>query len=544
MRMPGLIFKSFCLVLILFSAALVCAQPTDSTDRFLVIPFDNPGHDARIYWLGEASAILLADNLNALGQQAYTREERLEAFERLQVPSVATLTHATTIRLGQLVRASHVVIGSLRLTGTEITVSARKIRLGTGAFENDVVEAGALEDLFDIFERLTRRLASLPAGSAAPAAGAAPGRKPMPQVFENYVKGLLAASIPTKVGYLQTALKLDPSFDRARLALWAVNQDNGNAQAALVAAAAVPETSPLYARARFDVALSLIQLKRLDAAFATLKTLAGRAPTATTANNIGVIQMRRPLAPPTGKASGYFKQAVTLDPEDADYYFNLGYASWEEHDGQAAISWLREAVRRQPADGEAHAVLGAALQAAGSTTEAARERALATQLSSTYDEWTKRSASAEPVPRGLERVKPALESSSLQRVDSAIAESGQRDQRELAAFHLDRGRRFFEQGSDGDATSELRRALYLSPYEAEAHLLLGRVYLRTGQTQAAIDAFKIAVWSSESAAAHLAMAQAYLQAKNEADARTQAQRALVLAPDSADAKALLEKLKP
>ena len=77
-----------------------------------------------------------------------------------------------------------------------------------------------------------------------------------------------------------------------------------------------------------------------------------------------------------------------------------------------------------------------------------------------------------------------------------IAESGQRDQRELAAFHLDRGRRFFEQGNDADAIAELRRALYLSPYEAEAHLLLGRIYLRTGQTQAAIDAFKISLWSS------------------------------------------------
>jgi Flp pilus assembly protein TadD len=92
--------------------------------------------------------------------------------------------------------------------------------------------------------------------------------------------------------------------------------------------------------------------------------------------------------------------------------------------------------------------------------------------------------------------------------------------------------------------TELRRALYLSPYEADAHVLLGRIYLRTGQTQAAIDAFKIALWSSESAAAHLALAQAYVQAKNDVGARTEAQRALTLAPESGEAKALLDKLKP
>jgi Tfp pilus assembly protein PilF len=145
--------------------------------------------------------------------------------------------------------------------------------------------------------------------------------------------------------------------------------------------------------------------------------------------------------------------------------------------------------------------------------------------------------------RGLERLKPALEATS-RRMGSAIAESGQRDQRELAAFHLDRGRRFYEQGNDAEAIAELRRALYSSPYEVDAHLLLGRIYLRTGQTQAAIDAFKISLWSSESAAAHLALAQAYVQARNDAGARGEAQRALVLTPDSAEAKALLDKLKP
>ena len=49
----------------------------------LVIPFENPAREARIYWLSEASAVLLADELNALGKRAYTREERLEAFEQL-----------------------------------------------------------------------------------------------------------------------------------------------------------------------------------------------------------------------------------------------------------------------------------------------------------------------------------------------------------------------------------------------------------------------------------------------------------------------------
>ena len=294
------------------------------------------------------------------------------------------------------------------------------------------------------------------------------------------------------------------------------------------------------------MALSLIQLNRLEDAFATLRTLAERTPSATLMNNIGVIQLRRPATPQTGRATYYFNQALKLDEDDPDYYFNLGYAYWAEKDPQSAIFWLREAVRRGPADGEAHAVLAAALQATGAVAEAARERELATQLSSTYAEWAKKPAGpgAESVPRGLERLKPSLEVSTLRRVDSAIATTGQREQKELATFHLDRGRRFFEQGNNSEAVTELSRAIYLSPYEAAAHLLLGRIYLRTGETAAAINAFKIALWGQESAEGRIALAQAYIQMKDSASARAALERALALDPNSSEAKELLSKLKP
>jgi Flp pilus assembly protein TadD len=323
-----------------------------------------------------------------------------------------------------------------------------------------------------------------------------------------------------------------------------VHYEESNGQAALVTAAAVPETSPLYARARFCVALSLIQLSRLDDAFATLRTLSDRSPSATVMNNMGVIQMRRPVTPQTGRATYYFNQALKLDQDDPDYYFNVGYAYWAEKDPQAAIFWLREAVRRNPADGEAHAVLAAALQTTGATAEASREHELAKQLSSSYAEWTNKPASGEPIPRGLERLKPTHEVSTIVRVDTAIAATGQREQKELATFHLDRGRRLFEQGSNPEAIAELRRVVYLSPYEAEAHLLLGRIYLRTGQIPAAIDAFKISLWSQDSVAGQIALAQAYIQNKDQASARTALDRALVLDPASTEARELLNKLTP
>jgi Tfp pilus assembly protein PilF len=82
----------------------------------------------------------------------------------------------------------------------------------------------------------------------------------------------------------------------------------------------------------------------------------------------------------------------------------------------------------------------------------------------------------------------------------------------------------------------------LSPYLAEAHLLLGRLYLRGGRPSEAVEALKIALWSEESVAAHLALAEAFLQIQDQASARTEVERALVLDPNSPQAQALKIKL--
>ena len=85
--------------------------------------------------------------------------------------------------------------------------------------------------------------------------------------------------------------------------------------------------------------------------------------------------------------------------------------------------------------------------------------------------------------------------------------------------------------------------MYLSPYEAEAHLLIGRIHLRAGRTAEAVDALKISIWSRESAAARIALAEAYLRQQNSAAAKTELERALALEPESADAKRLLASIK-
>jgi tetratricopeptide (TPR) repeat protein len=526
------------------SAHPAAAQPSPGP-RILVIPFENTRHDARVFWLSEASAVLLADELNARGLGAIGRDERVRAFEQLHLPPSASLSRATIIKVGNLVDATEIIVGTFTVDGDSLKVDAHSIRIDVGRLQPDVSERGALTDLFGIHERLAQRLAPDARASA---------RAPRPPLdaFENYVKGLIAESPAAQATFLETAVNQYAGYDRAELALWGVRSDQGDYTAALAAARRVPSASPLSRRARFLSGVSLLDLKRFDDAFEAFKAWLDAAPgqsaaaaaTAAALNNLGVVQIRRGGSPQTGSATYFLTKAADADPGDADYLFNLGYAYVLERNSQGAIYWLREALRRNPGDADAHYVLAAALLASGSTVEAEREKALARQLSSRYEELERRAAADKlPVPKGLERVRTDVEAPRGLRPEQAIVDTAQREQRELAAFHLDRGRRLYEREQDTEAMAELRRAVYLSPYEAQAHLLIGRIHLRTGRPREAVDALKISIWSEDTAPARIALAEAYVKLHNGPAAREQLERALVLDPNSGDAKRMLAEMK-
>jgi tetratricopeptide (TPR) repeat protein len=286
-----------------------------------------------------------------------------------------------------------------------------------------------------------------------------------------------------------------------------------------------------------------MNLGRNADAFTALMDLNREKPDAALLNDMGVAQLRRPAASITGGAAeSFFKQAIAASPNDPDVSFNLGYAYWLARDTLSAVTWLREAVRRSPADDAAHYVLGVALQVSGNTAEGQREKELARRLSSTYAEWEAKQPGANVVPGKLERTKMQLDAANSARVEDALVAAEQRDQRELAVYHLDAGRRLFQAERDVEAIAELRRAIYLSPYEREAHLLLGRLYLRDGRVQDAIDEFKISIWSDDQIDAHLALAEAYRQAKDILAARLELQNVFNREPRNPEALQMLDRL--
>jgi len=506
--------------------------------RPLVLPFSVtveaavPGGEGAAFWLGEAAAILLADELDARGVRALSRPDRVAAFARLQLPFVATLTRATMLRVAELVGASDLVVGEVRL-GARMTVTARIITVDSAQQRPEIVEEGSGTQMYAIFERVAARL--------VPGSERADRRMHLPLgAFEPYVKGLVAPTSAAQERFLEQARQQAPSNDRVLLALWEMYASQAAHEKALAVAQAVSRQAPLDRQARFCAALSMIELRRFNDAFALLQALHGEAASPVLSNAMGVIQLRRGSTPQTGQPSYFFTRAVDEDPENSDYLFNLGYAYAKGRDVDAALYWLREQVRFDPTDGEAHLVMSQLLLASGKRVEAQREFDLARQLGTSLDPDTM--ALSDTLPPGLERLVGRLDRRHDVAVNAAIANPAQREQQELAAFHVARGRRLFEQDDDRAAIGELRRAIYLRPYDDEPHLLLGRIYQRGGRLREAVDEFRIAVWCRDTSIARVRLGEALLDSGDREAARQEAQRALALAPESQEAKALLARI--
>ena len=110
------------------------------TARVLVLPFEGAGSNPASHWLGEASAVLVADGLKARGVPSIGRDERVRAFEELHLPLSATLSRATVIKVAELLGAVELVTGTIRVQDRQLTVEAQTIRVDAGRVRPTVTE--------------------------------------------------------------------------------------------------------------------------------------------------------------------------------------------------------------------------------------------------------------------------------------------------------------------------------------------------------------------------------------------------------------------
>lgn len=490
-------------------------------ETWLVPAFDAEGVAASHTWIGEALAELITDAFQAAGLRVFDATERRALWDEYDLPASAALAHATLVRVGRDVGATRVIVGRYAVQGDTVRVQGYVLDTGEPAMGARIEALSGLDGLAAMAAQVAGRAAGRPVPLAGPLAAMPPA------AVEAFVKGRVAGRLVDRLAHLDRALAIAPAFPLARLAQWELHDAQDADAAALTAVRAVPAGTPWSRAAQLRSAVSLINLGRLEEAREQLQALSRAGADAAILNNLGVVRVRLGQTPGTA-----FTDAARLDPGEGDIPFNAGYAAWRRGEAATALAALRDAVRVHAADAQAHYVLAQVYQALGRPVEAAAERMATQRLAEEL-------ATLEPGKAvGWERVLPDLSAPAAPRAARAVAAARAVEQQGLAAGYLARAASAMAAQHPADAVGELRRAVYLTPYDAEAQRRLAEACLTAGLPAEAVTAATLAVAAADDVASHLALARAHAAAGHAEAARAEARVVLGREPGNAEAARL------
>jgi tetratricopeptide (TPR) repeat protein len=235
-------------------------------------------------------------------------------------------------------------------------------------------------------------------------------------------------------------------------------------------------------------------------------------PLAQVLNNQGVAVSRQ-----GHDGSAMFRQAVTTDPDEPDYHFNLAVSLKRHGIGPEALAELNQCLKYRPNDSEAQALLAA---------------------------WTQPgSASVDP----LERIVRTFDATAFRQ--AAVMMDKMEATRLAALSPGERARTLSVQARDFLSRGLLLESerLYQAAVAAdagaeEAHAGLAEVRERTGDTAGARKEAKAALELKPSASAYLVLARLDFAASNLSEANHEANEALKLNPNSQAAQELLRQV--
>ena len=535
---------------------------------FLVFPFENAGAPARLDWLGEALEELTILRLSAVGEAVYSHDGRSNELDRYGLPPEAKLSHATMLRIAQDLDADFVIFGTFASDGSTLTVESRVLRVNPAALLPVNRESGPLETLMDLQTRLAwRTLSSNERSYPLSLADFAKKQRPLRlDAFEHYVRGLLDSDDEARLRELREAARLEPDWPEPDFWLGQVYFSRRDCNSALPWYARVPKTHDRYSEAVFATGVCRLlqsQPDRAQEVFTGLRESLRESSSADPGaanvvaggdlpeilNNLALAKAR--LGDKLG-AQTDLQRAADLDPDEDDYPFNLGLLALQGNDAGNAAGYFREAAEREPDNSEDRALLIFSLDKAGRKQEADQERIAATEAFGPSGLPAIHLDSSSDTLTHMARIKTELDTTELRQeikmaeiasVNASANASTSGPIVDSAESHIRRARQELAAGHVDVAEREFHAALALDGASATAHRGLADIARRQGKLDEAVAQLQAALQSRDSAVGRIILARIYLEQKKPDQARVEAQRALKLAPNYAEAKELLDHLQ-
>ena len=540
-----------------------------------VLPFENNSTQPGLDWIGASFPDILNARLSSAGFLTIRREDRRYAMRHLGLPADFHPTQATSYRIAQTLDADYVVFGSYTVANGRIRATARVLDMHGPSMSAGLEEEGDLDQLIGIEDSLAWKTAMQidPKLNLDEQTFLAASRDLRLDAFENYIRGLVEPGIEEQIGHLTKAVQLSPGYVQAWFALGLAYFDNQQYDQAEAAFAKVPKGGRLSLEAMFYSGLSDLYTGNYAGAQTTFASIASVLPLPEVLNNEGIAFNRRGQ-----NGTAFFKRVVEMDPQNADYWFNLAVSERRQKNYTAALNAVAHALSLHPQDQEAQdlrnnltmlksgqlpaspakpAVAQTHPSSGQSVADNAADRAdlsgVAKNKPNTTSPFDSTSApavsdatSADYEP--LERIARTYDESSLRQGAFALEQMNAMKLRSMPP--AERAQRLCQQGTtyvnDGlllEAERQFQLALAADPNSSTAYTGLAEVHEYAGSMKIAQQEANKSLQAKPNAAAYLVLARIALSQHDLTGARSNIDNALHLEPNNTAAKGILQAIQ-
>lgn len=556
------------------------AQTASGSEVVVVFPFENVSTHHEYNWIGESFADSLAALLNKPGLIVVTSDERAIAYQRLRLPLTVLPSRATAIKIARELKASMIVIGTYSVVLPPATTEskdslasiageARVIRVNEGRMAGDIFDNAWAPRVYDFggdvpnlqkvhgelaYQILFQRDKAL---SFSRNQLVQEATKVPPQAFEAYLKGLLTGDRdPTRAIYFKNAMKLYADvnggavYSQAAFELGRFYFSQSQWKEAIEYFTMLQKREPHYGEAQFYAGLAYWKTGDLPHALSTFVPLADEKvmPLVGVYNNAGAVSVESArIEKKPEERTRLLLQGIALlsrafdsSPDDNTVLFNYAYALFLNEKYAEAAEKFEKVIAADPKDGPSYFLLAKAQERAKNTDAAtAADNQARRYMQGTYAKWQTEWQKSQSVPTVALRSRDVLnrvDLSDLTRVTAIEAANAN-----TAQEALNKIRDLYQQGRDDEALAEIRKLLIIEPTNAEAFLLSGRINMRRGDPEAAIAAFKTAIfWEPppKMIDAHILLGRIFLERGDLGEARKYAASATNIDPNNQEAMAL------
>lgn len=391
----------------LFAFLIAAASLCRAADTVAVLPLFNldESKSPNLDWIGESVAETIHEALSTGGLLVLQRDDREEVYRRLSLRAGVVLTKASVLKIGETLDAGQIVYGEMRAAAAATPaidlksnlrlvvriIDLKKLREGP-----EFTEEGPLENLSQMQTKVAWLVLHQLAPDSAPSEEAfVRDRVPVRvDAMENYVRGLMAASVDQKVKLFTQAARLDDHFSQPNFQLGRIAFAKKDYKTAGAWLAKVSKGDSHFLEAAFLRGICHYYQDDFDGAIDLFRMVAGEIPLNEVFNDLGAALSRKD----DPAATENFNKALEGDQADPDYWFNVGYSLWKQGKFALAAANFRSVLDRSPTDQEATIMLGYCLK-----SEAPR--------------------AGDPRSEGRERIKTTFEDSAFRQLQAELRKS-------------------------------------------------------------------------------------------------------------------------